>query len=319
MTGEALQLKDATPRGYDGPLKWMWWHGKRIPYNPSLGVTLNWLNHIQGRITKKLSTKIIIVGEAGLSKTYTAISIAKFFNPSFSVDQIIFGHKDYLELTLKLRTGKWIILDEPSYVIGHRRWFSEVNQILVQSIESDRYKVHPLIIPIISKDLLDKVVREHLIQFMIIMYDLGKGTIYKLTRDHFNDRVLYRYVGKLRILTPLHELKECKRTTCLGCRKLSDCNKFIWPQYERKRNLIQTQRYTQGISRIEAKEQKRKTYRELFDEAKERISELLDDEGVLKESKISYVLNLSDWRARKLRERLNEAIERGEITVPKKA
>lgn len=317
MKGEALQLKDAIPEGYEGPLKWMWWNGRQIPYNPSLGVTLKWLNHIRGRITKKLSTKIIVVGEAGLSKTYTAICLAMLFDPKFSIDQVIFGHKDYLKLTLKLPAGRGIVLDEPSYVIGKREWWQELNQILVQSIESDRYKVHPLYIPIISKDLLDKTVREHLIQFMIIMKDLGRGTIYRLIRDHFNDKVLYNFICNLRIYTPIRELSVCGKDSCLACQKLPNCNKYIWPQYERKRNLIQTQRYKQGVARIEVKEQKRKTYRELFTEATEQIEEVLDEEGKVSEAKLMYVLNISDWKARKLRERLNVAIERGDIQVPK--
>lgn len=317
MSSKTLQFA-SPPEGYEGPLKWIKFHGHIVPYNASLGVTLKWFNHIRGRVTKKLSTKIIIVGEAGLSKTYTAICLAMLFDQKFSVNQVIFGHKDYLKLTVKLPTGRGIVLDEPSYVIGKREWWHELNQILVQSIESDRYKVHPLYIPIISKDLLDKTVREHLIQFMIIMKDLGKGTVYRLTRDHFNDRVLYNFICNLRIYTPIRELSTCGRVSCLGCRKLPDCNKYIWPQYERKRNLIQTQRYKEGITRIEVKEQKQKTYRELFSEAIDKLEEVLDEEGKVCEAKLMYILNISDWRARKLRERLNVGIKRGDIKIPKK-
>jgi len=276
---EPLQFADP-PEGYKGPLKWIKFHGHIVPYNSALGVTLKWFNHIQGRITKKLSTKIIVVGEAGISKTYTALAIAKFFDQRFGVNEVIFGHRDYMELTLKLRAGRWIVLDEPSYVLGKREWYNELNKILVQTIESDRYRVHPLLIPIISKDLLDKTLREHLIQFMIIMYDLGSGEIYRLNRDHFNDKVLYRHICGLKVLTPKRNLQaQCGKHTCLECSKLPNCDKFIWPKYERKRNEIQMQRYKQGMEDIESKERKRLSFRDRIEISKQNKDKLLDENG----------------------------------------
>ena len=293
------------PEGYEGPLKWIKFHGRIVPYNAALGVTLKWFNHIQGRVTKKLSNKIIVVGEAGISKTYTAIAIAQFFDPRFSVNEVIFGHRDYMELTLKLRAGRWITLDEPSYVLGKREWYNELNKILVQTIESDRYRVHPLIIPIISKDLLDKTLREHLIQFMIIMYDLGRGEIYRLTRDHFNDKVLYHHVCGLNVLTAKRNLvTECGRTTCLECQQLPNCNKFIWPQYERKRNEIQTQRYKRGMSDIEKKELRKLTFRDKIRLCKKRRKELIDEDENYDVTRIMLFLRISQAAAYRLKNAL---------------
>jgi len=303
---EALQFADP-PEGYEGPLKWIKFHGHIVPYNSALGVTLKWFNHIQGRITKKLSTKIIVVGEAGISKTYTALAIAEFFDKRFGVNEVIFGHRDYMELTLKLRAGRWIVLDEPSYVLGKREWYNELNKILVQTIESDRYRVHPLLIPIISKDLLDKTLREHLIQFMIIMYDLGSGEIYRLSRDHFNDKVLYHHVCGLKILTPKRNLQaECSKHTCLECSKLPDCNKFIWPKYERKRNEIQMQRYKQGMEDIESKERKRLSFRDRIEMSKQNKDKLLDDDGNYDVVKLMLLHRVGGAYAYRLRKALQE-------------
>ena len=293
------------PEGYEGPLKWINFHGHVVPYNSALGVTLKWFNHIQGRITKKLSTKIIVVGEAGISKTYTALGIAQFFDQRFNVKQVIFGHRDYMELTLRLRAGRWIVLDEPSYVLGKREWYNELNKILVQTIESDRYRVHPLLIPIISKDLLDKTLREHLIQFMVIMWDLGKGDIYRLTRDHFNDKVLYHHVCGLKVLTPKRNLiQECKRTTCLECSQLKDCDKFIWPRYERKRNEIQMQRYKKGMEDIEVKEKRKQSFRERIANSKQDREILIDEEGRYDITKLMLYHRVGEAYAYRLRKAL---------------
>lgn len=298
-----------SPEGYEGPLKWMWWNGKQIPYNPSLGVTVKWINHIKGRITKKLSTKIIVVGEAGISKTYSGTAISMLFDNRFKItpppSQVIFGHKDYLDLTLELPSGRWIVLDEPSYVIGKREWYEELNKILVKSIESDRYKVHPLVIPIISKDLLDKTVREHLIQFMVIMYDIGKGSVYRITRDHFNDKVLYHYVCELITLQPKRELwGECHRLSCLDCPELATCNKFIWPQYERLRDEIQTKRYKQGRREIEMKERRKLTFRDKIRQAKEKKKKLVDEEGEYDITRIMLEFRCSQASAYRLKSAL---------------
>lgn len=301
---EPLQYAEP-PEGYQGPLKWINFHGHTVPYNAALGVTLKWFNHIQGRITKKLSNKIIVVGEAGISKTYTALGIAQFFDPRFSDNEVIFGHKDYMELTLKLRAGRWIVLDEPSYVVGKREWYNELNKILVQTIESDRYRVHPLLIPIISKDLLDKTLREHLIQFMIIMYDLGRGEIYRLSRDHFNDKVLYHHVCGLTIFTAKRNLiSECQRTTCLDCSYLSNCEKFIWPKYERKRHEIQTQRYKKGMTEIEVKEKRKMTFRERLEHSMQNEKKLKDEDGKWDITKLMLFHRVGEAYAYRLRKAL---------------
>ena len=301
------------PEGYEGPLKWIKFHGRIVPYNAALGVTLKWFNHIQGRVTKKLSNKIIVVGEAGISKTYTAIAISQFFDSRFSINEVIFGHRDYMELTLKLRAGRWITLDEPSYVLGKREWYKELNKILVQTIESDRYRVHPLVIPIISKDLLDKTLREHLIQFMIIMRDLGCGEIYRLTRDHFNDKVLYHHACSLTVLTPKRNLIiDCGRTTCLECRQLPNCNKFIWPQYERKRNEIQTQRYKKGMSDIEMKEKRRLSFVDRIELSQKHKGELIGEDGRYDIVKIMLFHRVAEAYAYRLRKALE-----GDYEIPK--
>jgi len=294
-----------TPKTYEGPLKWIKWHGKKVPYNAALGVTLKWINHIKGRITQRLSTKIIVVGEAGISKTYTAIAIAMFFDKRFNIKQVIFGHKDYMQLTLDMPAKRWIVLDEPSYVLGKRDWYNELNKILVQAIESDRYKIHPLIIPIISKDLLDKTVREHLIQFLIIMTDLGMGRVYKLRRDHFNDKVLYRYVCTIRVIMPKRQLATCNRDSCLGCRDLNrDCNKFIWPIYERKRNEIQTKRYKSGIIEIKRKETRKLTFRHKIKITMEEKEKHVDKDGKWDITKIMLRWSCSQAAAYRLKNAL---------------
>ena len=213
------------PKGAEKfPYKWMKWHNHIIPLNKVLGIGVDFLIEIQNRINKRLSTKIIVVGDAGIGKTYLAIDLAMVFDKTFKIEpppsQVIFYHEDYMALTNILKEGKWIVLDEPSYVIGHREWYNEINRILVQTMESDRFAVHPLIIPIINQALLDKVIRQHLLQYMIWVTDRGKGRVYGIRHSHFVDKVYYDYKCDLIMLAPKIQLHSCGRTACLGCKSL---------------------------------------------------------------------------------------------------
>jgi len=83
---------------------------------------------------------------------------------------------------IKLREGQVIVLDEPEYVAGHREWYRDQNRALVSTMRSGRFKVHPVFLPIINKSLLDKVIREHLLQYMVVLEDRGEGTVYQCCR-----------------------------------------------------------------------------------------------------------------------------------------
>ena len=95
-----------------------------------------------------------MTGEAGVGKSYLAFVLALLLDKKFGVDQIVYTYSDYMRLLRGLPMGRVIVFDEPSYAMGKRDWYKQINKVLVQTIESQRFKVHPLIIPIINKSLL---------------------------------------------------------------------------------------------------------------------------------------------------------------------
>ncbi len=226
------------------------YHGFRVFQNQAKGYAPYFQNMLSYRLHKKMATNIIVTGEAGLGKSYLATDICRVMEgldkhgkDRFSLDQVIFTYSDFMELVLRLPQGKPIVFDEPSYSMGKREWYKDLNKALVQTIESFRFRIHPLVIPIINKTLLDKIIREQLIQYQITLYDRGRATVYRLKPSQFRDQTYHEYFCKLEY--SLSDMHLCARDSCLDCDKLPICNIFR-ARYERKKASVQEARYEQA-------------------------------------------------------------------------
>ena len=208
-----------------------------------------------------MATNIVFTGEPGIGKSYLAIDVARVAEGSyrtasgeikdrFTIDQVVFNFSDFMDLVLRLKSGKIIVFDEPSYAIGKREWYKKLNQALTKTIESFRFKVHPLFIPVVNKSLLDKTVRDHLVQFMVNVTGRGKANVYRLRPSQFKEKTYHEFFCELIYRMP--DLKECMKTggfpkprsSCLGCSFIETCQVFR-AQYERKKREIQDARYEQ--------------------------------------------------------------------------
>ena len=226
---------------------------KEIGYFPYFSLTL------RQRIKRRLACNIAVVGEAGIGKSYAAWTYALALDNKFSIDQIVYTYSTYMHLIRYLGIGRHIVFDEPSYAIGKREWYKELNKVLVKTIESQRFKVHPLWIPIINMTLLDKTIREHLIQFVVLVLNRGFAYVYRIYPSQWEDKIYHPYFCSLKF--PI--LEQCPKKyfdkpkdSCLGCSYLKECPTFR-AQYERKKESIQDTRYEQGeleASKLESKE-----------------------------------------------------------------
>lgn len=161
-------------------LKAINYNGFQALQSAALAVGPYFLNALAHRIHSKMATNVVFTGEPGIGKSYMAITAARLLEGKtadgkdrFTVDQVVFTYSEFMELVLRLKSGKIIVFDEPSYAIGKREWYKELNQALTKTIESFRFKVHPLFIPVVNKSLLDKTVREYLIQYQVNVYARG--------------------------------------------------------------------------------------------------------------------------------------------------
>ena len=167
------------------------------------------------------------------------------------INQVVFGYKGFMDQLLKLPMGHPICYDEPSYSLSKRSWFDELQKSLVLTMESMRYKVHPIFFAITNKSLLDKTIRAHLLTFQIVVHGRGRGTVYRLHSSQFEDRIYHKYFCDLEYQMLDHD--RCDRDSCLDCEKLLTCDLFR-ATYERKKDSIQTVRYTQAKAMAEKAE-----------------------------------------------------------------
>lgn len=202
----------------------------------------------RSRIKKKKAVNVAITGEAGEGKSYFAHTLCRLIDSRFTVNQIVFLFSGYMKAINYLKMGRPIMFDEPSYAMGKREWYKEVNQALVKTIESQRFMVHPLYIPIINKALLDRTIRTYLLQFQIIVRDRGKADCYRLEASQYEDKHYLHFICRLEypLLDKCPEnLRLKNRVDCIGCRHLGICPTFR-AQYERKKKDIQSKRYAQA-------------------------------------------------------------------------
>jgi hypothetical protein len=241
-------------------LKLVAYNGFRVLQSKALGIGPYFFNALAHRIHEKMATNVVFTGEPGIGKSYMAIQTARVLEgltkngkDRFSIDQVVFTFSEFMDAVLRLKSGKIIVFDEPSYAIGKREWYRDLNQALTKTIESFRFKVHPLFIPVVNKCLLDKTVRDHLIQFQVNVIGRGRGTVYRLKASQFMEKTYHEHFCQLHYR--MFDAELCHKDTCLDCNEIETCMVFR-AQYERKKAEIQDSRYESAKEQAERVESK---------------------------------------------------------------
>lgn len=286
---------------------WAFREDKAKGYAPYFQKTLSY------RVNKKLATNVVITGEAGIGKTYLGTDICRVRDRRFNIPQVVFMYSEYLDLTLHLRMGRPITFDEPSYAMGKRDWYKDLNKALVQTIESSRFKVHPLFIPIINKSLLDKTIRSYLVQFQIVMTDRGVGTVYRVLPSQFKDKVYLRFFCRLKY--HMFDSHLCKVSSCLDCKKLheKDANdvyvcRIFRARYERKKESIQYVRYVTAKEKAETREMRELSFGQVYDILKEKVEDLRGPDGMVSIGKIMKESHLGRSKSYAMKGLLDELL-----------
>jgi hypothetical protein len=259
------------------PLKRMHVGFQEYLYDEDLAVFPKFAFTIRHRINQKRATNVIVGGEGGIGKTYIAIQICRGLSKRFTIDQVVFNLEQFLEAVINTPMGVPIVFDEPSYAMSKREWYKELNQALVKTMESFRFKVHPLFIPVINKSLLDKTVRNYLLQYQVVVRDRGKAIVYRLSPSPFQDKTYQSFFCTLRY--PLFDRHLCNKDSCLDCKSLTretkPCELFR-AQYERKKENIQGDRYEESLQDAQAKASSRFTNKKIADIATPHLEKFVN-------------------------------------------
>ena len=240
------------------------------------------------KINNKESLVIAVTGGPGTGKTYFGMQLACILDPDFNITdtpappptedngQITFDRSHIMYLTgpdSPLKRGQAIVPDETHFGVGSRSWGNKEQQALTNYIAAIRSKGLILILIVLHTTMLDKMIRDYVINYEIHMTRRGEGMVYRRWFPQFGKEIFKKKLGKLCLTMPDSEL--CNYPSCLGCRNLDPkddsrrCD-TLRAIYERRKNEFLNEKGKQA-----EEENKENTYH-TFDEILEKILPIKD-------------------------------------------
>lgn len=246
-------------------------------------------NEILQRINQKKACNILVVGEAGIWKSYCALQVARNIYPRFRIEQVVYRYSAYYDVLMSKRykIGAPIVMDEPQDAIDHREWFKEAQQALIKTITSQRFMVKPLLVPIINPSLIDKTIRDYLVQFQIECVDRGLARVFRISTSTREPKTFYHHICDLHYGLMDNDL--CNKDSCLGCKKLDNCPIFR-AQYERKKKVTQFAKYEQEKREALVKESQKLTLNQILEVAYPLREHYVDSNGKINAKKLRLIL-----------------------------
>lgn len=109
-----------------------------------------------------------ISAQTGKGKSYAALKIAEELDPNFSIDQVAFTPKQFIELVNddSYGTGSVIVFDEAGVGISNRDWYSDANKNFGFVLQTWRHQNRGAIFTVPELSLIDKQAQNRLHGFM---------------------------------------------------------------------------------------------------------------------------------------------------------
>lgn len=245
-----------------------------------------WFQHmLKARLESGYNVLMLFSGRAGVGKSYAGMTLSEEMDSSFSIGRVVFSAEEYIQTMNGIQRGQWIMIDEPaqSEVLSKRSWWAETQRSLCDTLESNRFLGIGTILATINRGLLDSMIRDYLLHFMINMIGRGRGTVYEIQHSAFDSSEKTPRLGQLWFSLPSPGL-------------IAD--------YEEKRGLIMKTRYSDRAISIEDGKTLRKSFKQLVEEGRQKIGDLRDKDGHILDGRIRVALNVGWKRAASIRQLL---------------
>lgn len=245
---------------------------------------------LRARITRGFNTILNYVGFAGVGKSYAALTTGEEMDDTFNIERVTFFPNEFIRVTQEMKKGQYVMIDEPAIagVLGKRTWYTEMQQAIIDVLETFRFQNLTVMLCCINTNLLDAIVRNYLIHYRVIMKDRGYGQVYSVDPSQFDSTIRTPFEGEIYLELPSDTLLRA---------------------YEDKRRQIQKSRYLKSLNEMEQQEVARETFSQTLARAKERRQELKDSEGKYSVAKIRELLGVGKNKAYDILKLLNEMDE----------
>lgn len=125
------------------------------------------LNPSQSRLVKRIRRRLInydqnyicfFSGATGSGKTESALSLACAIDPDFTEENVVWTIDEFLSLinSGKLKKGSCVLFDEYAISVGARDWYSVINKVCIEILQTMRVYNLAVIFTAPSLELADK-------------------------------------------------------------------------------------------------------------------------------------------------------------------
>lgn len=128
-----------------------------------------------------------ICAQTGKGKSYAALKVAETLDPDFSIEQVAFTPKQFIELVQDASYGQGsiIVFDEAGVGVSNRDWYSDANKHFGFVLQTWRHQNRGAIFTVPELSLIDKQAQNRLHAFMEMQ---------KIDRDRELAKVRYKRV-----------------------------------------------------------------------------------------------------------------------------
>lgn len=164
-----------------------------------------WIRYIRNRIQNKKNFLCLVSGQTGSGKSWTCLSVAEMLDKNFSVDHIVFGLEELMQLINSgdnFPAGTVFVFDEFQISGGARQWQSLTNRLLNSLLSTFRHRRFVLLINSPFSDFIDSQSKKLLHaewEVQSIDYDTEQ-TVLKPSLIQYNSRRKQFYYKYLRVL-----------------------------------------------------------------------------------------------------------------------
>lgn len=149
------------------------------------------LENIRKEIVERDKDFVMVVsGQEGIGKSCCALNICKQFDPDFSVKDIVFTTKEFIQRVKESRPGKAILIDEGGIQFFSRDSMTTRVKNSVKLLTGCRKYNLLIVVCVPSFFILDKYIRDHRVGCLVNVYERGRFVVFgkeqveQITKDN---------------------------------------------------------------------------------------------------------------------------------------